>query len=693
MIRIIIFLCLFFGIKIGYSQSKLDFKTGKIQINVFHEKEIVEGTVSYIFEVVKKTDSIVIDAKQMHILNVYLNNKKHTFTYNDSQLILTSELLKGTSHKISIEYKAAPKKALYFVPTQNNRYQVWTQGQGKYSSNWVPSFDNMNEKVEFDLTIIADQQFDVIANGKQIRKKTVNGNRIEWVFDMEKPMSSYLLAFAMGTYDSLNLKSKSGIPIHLYYNLEDSLKIEPTYRHSVAIFDFLEEEIGYPYPWQNYKQIPVKDFLYAGMENTGTTIFSNVFVVDSIGYNDRNYVNVNAHELAHQWFGNLVTETDGKHHWLQEGFATYYALLAEKKIFGEDYFLYKLYENAEQLTAQSQENTNTSLLDDSANSLTFYQRGAWALYALNETIGPANFKVIIHNYLEKHKFRNVQTSDFLTVAEEVSGIDLSAYKKIWLEQPEFPSETALKLLTKHDFIKKYLFLAQQRTQPLAGKWSVLKEALKFPVNEYLGQEVVYQLNQDTSQEAIALLDQAFQSNNLYVRQAIATSVTKIPEALKASYEELLTDASYATVEAALYHLWVQYPSKRKIYLEKTQNIVGFNDKNVRLLWLLLALNTKDFNPEHHQKYYQELSEYTHQSYSFTTRENAFSYLQSIKSFSNPSLINLAQGTTHHHWRFRKFCRQLVDELLTDETYKKKYVALLPGMSPAYQTYINTKISE
>ena len=123
------------------------------------------------------------------------------------------------------------------------------------------------------------------------------------------------------------------------------------------MFDFLEEEIGVRYPWQNYKQVPVKDFLYAGMENTSATIFSDAFVVDSTAFVDKNYVNVNAHELAHQWFGDLVTETHGTHHWLQEGFATYYALLAEKDIFGDDYYYHKLYETSQQLVKAQETDT------------------------------------------------------------------------------------------------------------------------------------------------------------------------------------------------------------------------------------------------------------------------------------------------------------------------------------------------
>ncbi|UZO79891.1 M1 family metallopeptidase [Aquimarina sp. ERC-38] len=677
----------------SFSQNTVDFLKGNIDISIDPNKKKVEGRVLYTFKVIENTERIAIDAKKMRISQVLLEEQPVDFEYKEDKVVVSHSFRSNQNYKIAITYTTSPNKAMYFVKDQTGSHQVWTQGQGKYSSNWVPSFDDMNEKVEFDFTITAPKSYTIIANGQLVQKEVVKDQKLKWIFDMEKPMSSYLLALVVGTYNQLQLTSQSGTPISLYYHPADSTKVEPTYRHSVEIFDFLEKEIGYAYPWQNYKQIPVKDFLYAGMENTGTTIFSDAFVVDSIAFADRNYVNVNAHELAHQWFGNLVTETDGKHHWLQEGFATYYALLAEKKIFGEDYFLFKLYESAEQLTTQSRKENNTSLLDPKANSLTFYQRGAWALYALHQLIGDKNFKITIHNYLEKYQFKNVTTSDFIKVAQEVSGTDLTEYRRVWLEEKPFPSEKALKLLTKHDFIKQYLTLAQQRTQPLAGKWELLKKTLKFPVNDFMGQEVVYQLNEDTSAEAVALLDQAFESNNTYVRQAIATSITKIPNELQKQYEKLLKDPSYATIEAALYHLWIQYPSKRKLYLDQTKDFIGFTDNNIRLLWLVLAVSTSDYNTDRHQQYFQELSNYTSPKYSFSTRQNAFSYLQSLQSFSKPALENLAEGTAHHHWRFRKFCRQLLDELLKDSSYKKKYVDLLPNLSIADQTYLQLKLSE
>ncbi len=692
--RIILYVFLFFisfG-SIAQQTESVDFLKGQVDVNINAKEREVEGEVKYTFEILQDAKSIYIDAQKMKIEKVLLDGNKVNFEYDEKKLIIKSSFKANSNHSINIRYSTTPDKALYFVKDYQDNHQIWTQGQGKYTSNWLPSFDDMNEKVEFDLTINYRKGYEVITNGKLLKTESVNDSVQRWVYDMKHPMSSYLVAVAIGKYDKVVETSSSGIPLEMYFYPEDKDKFESTYRYSKRMFDFLEKEIGFPFTWQNYKQVPVKDFLYAGMENTGTTIFSDAFVVDETAFLDRNYINVNAHELAHQWFGDLVTATEGTHHWLQEGFATYYALLVEKEIFGEEYFLYKLYESAEQLTELSKTQNATSLLDPKASSLTFYQRGAWALYALRDLLGETSFKITIHNYLEKYKFQNVATDDFIGVAEEVSGKDLTEFKKLWLENIKFPSQEALVLLTKSTFIKDYLSLAQERTQPITGKWSTLANALKFPVNDYIGQEVVYQLGGKTTPEVIALYDKAFETNNIFVRQAIANTLSTIPKDLQEQYESLLKDASYATIEPALYHLWSNFLEKREEYLETTKDIVGFSDKNVRLLWLVLALSTQDYQIDNHQKFYNELSGYTAPKYHFSTRENAFSYLESLQAFSDQSLVHLIDGATHHNWRFRNACRKILDKLLKDEKYKKKYVVLKDELPKNQQKFILEKLT-
>lgn len=673
-------------------QIHVDFLENKTHIWVDAKSKEVKGEVKYTFKILKPVTSIYIDAQNMKVENVSLNGKKVNFEYDNKRIVIDSKFKIETKHSITITYRTTPKKALYFVKDYQGNDQIWTQGQGKYTSNWLPSFDDMNEKIEFDLTINFRKGYEVISNGKLIKTESVNDSIQSWHYDMQKPMSSYLVAFAIGKYDKTVETSASGIPLEAYYYPQDKDKYESTYRHNKEIFDFLEEEIGYAFPWQNYKQIPVKDFLYAGMENTGTTIFSDAFVVDETAFVDQNYINVNAHELAHQWFGDLVTETEGTHHWLQEGFATYYALLAEKKIFGEDYFLYKLYESAEQLTELSKTKNATSLLNPKASSLTFYQRGAWAIHALRSLIGDASFKISIHNYLEKYKYKNATTDDFITIASEVSGTDLTEFKKLWLENIKFPSQEALDILTRSEFIKNYLSLAQERTQPLAGKWGVLAKGLDFPTNDYIGQEVIYQLEGKAIPETIALYDKAFETNNIFVRQAIANTLSSVPGDLQKQYESLLKDPSYATIEPALYHLWSSFPEKRKEYLDLTKDIVGFTTKNVRVLWLVLALNTQDYQTEKHQNFYLELSGYTSPKYGFGTRENAFAYLESLQAFSDSALLHLVDGATHHNWRFRNSSRKILDKLLKNEKYKKKYVVLLVGLPKRQQEFLEKKLT-
>lgn len=677
--------------------DKADFSRIQAEVSIYPEKQEIEGDVLYIFNVLQPIDSIFIDAKNMQFSKVLLNGKEVEFSNSGKRLWLKQKFLPSEGNKLSLHYVVHPKQAMYFINWDAPEgvpavKQVWTQGQGKYTSNWLPSFDDMDEKTEFDLGINFRNGYEVIANGELQQKKALNDSITHWQFDMKKPMSSYLVAVAAGKYREKELSSETGIPLKLYYKPTDSLKAEPTYRYSKKIFDFLVNEIGVAYPWQNYKQIPVQDFLYAGMENTGTTIFSNALVTDSIGFKDRNYVNVNAHELAHQWFGDLVTEESGRDHWLQEGFATYYALLAEREIFGDDYYYWKLYQSAEELKKLSDSGKGESLLNPKASSLTFYQKGAWALHMLREKVGDEAFRKAVRNYLKTYAFKNVTTENFIAEVEKASGQDLSDFMNDWLRQSAFKANAALNSLKQSEFMKKYLDLAALRENPLLQKAKLLEKALDFPVNEYLGQEVVYQLSGETSEEAIDLYKKAFETNNVFVRQAIALGMDEIPQQFRSEYESLLKDDSYLTKEAALMNLWLQFPDGRSKYLEQTKRVEGFYDKNVEMLWLTLNLVTPEYDPGQKREIFQRLSGYTAAWHPAEVRENAFGYLYQIDSFTDQNLRDLLEGTTHHDYKFRNFCRELLDKLLEDDQYHQKFLELKGSLSAELQEQLNKKLN-
>ena len=448
-----IILAIFFGcctvICVGQHQEKVDFIHAQVTINLNPIEKKVTGNVAYNFKVKKQVDSIFLDAKNMELASVTLGGKKIKYAYDNNRLIIKKRFKASTRHTVEIAYETKPKQTVYFLGWEDedpDNDQIWTQGQGKYTSHWLPSFDDMNEKVEFDVTLFFKEDYTVLSNGVLKERNTLEKGLNSWHFDMQHPMSSYLLAFAIGKYTRTDRVSASGIPLQLYSYPEDSIRIEPTFRYSKQIFDFLEHEIGVPYPWQNYKQVPVRDFLYAGMENTGTTLFSDAYVVDSIGFVDQNYVNINAHELAHQWFGDLVTEVDASHHWLHEGFATYYAYLAEKEIFGTDYFYWKLYHSAVALEQMSSDGKGEYLTNPKASSLTFYEKGAIALFMLKEEVGAPAFKEGVKHYLKQYKYKNVTVNSFITAVEKASGKELSNFKKVWLTGKTFPADDVFRAL-------------------------------------------------------------------------------------------------------------------------------------------------------------------------------------------------------------------------------------------------------
>ncbi|HIB48415.1 MAG TPA: M1 family peptidase [Flavobacteriaceae bacterium] len=680
---LILFLC---TVATCFSQQTevVDFKKVTALIFPSASEQNVKGEYILEFEILKNTDSVFVDAKNMTLR--YFSADGIEAEATDDALIFRGNFKAGQTYKVNLSYTAEPKQTLYFTGNQ-----IWTQGQGKYTSHWLPSIDDMNDKIEFDIQYFAEKGETVVANGKLYDSVLLPPSKT-YRFDMQKPMASYLVAFAMGNYKKRETVSNSGVPIELYLSEEDTANFEPTYRYTKEIFDFLETEIGVSYPWQNYKQVPVRDFLYAGMENTTATIFSEAFVVDSIAFVDRNYVNVNAHELAHQWFGNLVTETSGTHHWLQEGFATYYALLAEREIYGDDYYYWKLYQTAEQLKSLSDEGKGQSLLDPNASSLTFYEKGAWALHTLRELIGNTAFRKAIQTYLAKYSFKNVTTENFLDEVRAATTMDISAWEKDWLQQTAFKAEQAFNSLLKSSFIKKYFELNRLAALPLSEKKIQLTTALTFP-DDFIGQEAVYQLVGEPIEETVPLYKKGFESKNILVRQAIALSLAEIPIALKTDYESLLNDASYVTQEAALYGLWTNFPEDRAMYLDAMKNSIGFQDKNIRQLWLTLAIVSPAYNETAKPRYIDELRSYTSPAYSFEVRQKAFGYINEIQLYDETVVNNLVNASVHHNWRFRNTARQLLDEVLKNPGIKEALKRTMNSFTNAEKNYLSRIFSE
>ncbi len=407
----------------------------KLEINPYLKQ--INGQLTYLIKIKENTPEIQFDAPGIKTRKVKTGCFKSAYKQTDKLLIINKKFKKGKTYTIKITYRANPKKAMYFTGwKKGGRQQIWTQGQGKNNSHWLPTNDDQNDKFTWTFQITFPKAYQVISNGIMTGIKANNDSLNTYTYRQNQPAPAYLIFVGAGKYLQNKILTHTQIPV---YNFRyKGITNDKTYYKSQEIFDFIVQQIGVKYPWENYKQVPCRDFLYGGMENVSATSFNgDRYVVDSIAFNDDNFVNVSAHELTHQWFGDLVTGKSSADHWLHEGFATYYARLNDAHIFGKNYNDFKVYQYDRQIIAAQNQDT-IPLHRPNASSLTYYQKGAKIVSMLRQEIGDQNYRKLIKVFLSKYAFQNASISDFRKELYQITGDSLNNFFKRWFEQTSIP---------------------------------------------------------------------------------------------------------------------------------------------------------------------------------------------------------------------------------------------------------------
>ena len=424
----------------------VDFIHMRLQVSFDCKAGLVKGKVTHTFKPLRENvDSIYLDGPGIKIVSATLNGKV-VKTLSDKQgiWVFTGKTLHPNElDSLSLVYEASPRKGLYFIgwndPAGISRKQIWTQGQGIDNRNWIPCYDEMNDKITTDMIVVIDAAYKVLSNGNKISEKLNKDGTQTWHYQLLKPYAPYLIMLGIGDYAILDTKYKSGVPLHLYYYPEWKDRVPVTYQYSEQMIDFFEKEIGVNYPWPSYSQIPVQEFMYGAMENVTATVFGDFLFVDERGNSDRGYVGVNAHELAHQWFGDFITAKSDAHHWLQESFATYYDALFERNVYGENHFNWQ--RRNDQNSALSEAlNNDFPIAHSQAGSARHYPKGSFVLNMLKYVVGGKEaYNRGVKNYLDKHAYGNVISEDLLSSFEETTGMDLHWFWEQWVYHGGEPS--------------------------------------------------------------------------------------------------------------------------------------------------------------------------------------------------------------------------------------------------------------
>jgi aminopeptidase N len=389
-----------------------------------------------------------LDGVELAVEAVTSSQKIAAFQATDKKVIITfaDPIPAGQESTVTIKYSVRPRKGLYFRTAEMGYHpedtHLWTQGEPIEARYWYPSFDSPNEKFTSEITCRVPAGMVVLSNGKMMSEEKQAGSdlvAVRWL--QEKPHVNYLICLVAGHLKKVEDKYKD-IPLAFYTPASQIEQAIHSFKDTKDMMAFFEKEIGVAYPWAKYYQVCVDDFGWGGMENTSLTTLNDRTLHTPEFETLRSSQGLVAHELAHQWFGDLVTCKDWSHLWLNEGFASYYDLLYENHKNGRDKFLYDLYQSAKGIIGQSDQTNAVVRRDYNEPEQQFgyqvYPKGAWVLHMLRSQLGEDLYRRCIKTYLERHQYGSVVTEDLNAVFEELSGRSFDQFFDQWVYHASQP---------------------------------------------------------------------------------------------------------------------------------------------------------------------------------------------------------------------------------------------------------------
>ncbi len=362
------------------------------------------------------------------------------------RVFLPSPAERGARAQVEVRYDIRePRAGLRFVRPgagSGSRYhQLWSQGQPEEARFWFPCHDSPHEKATSEVVARVPRGFTAVSNGRLVSKETRGGQSV-FHWRMERPHALYLISLAVGRFARVERRA-DGVPVIFYCEEGREEEAARGLGKTAKALEFFSRMTGVSYPYPQYSQVAAAEFP-GGMENTTSTTQTDAVLIDKRAGLDTDLDLLVAHELAHQWFGDLVTCRDWSHAWLNEGFATYFEILFQAHDKGPDEADYELHRNAHlyfeedarryrrPVVCQSYRNP-WSLFDRHT-----YEKGAWVLHMLKRELGDEIWWRAVGEYLRRHKDQSVETGDFAAVLSEISGKNLEPFFDQWLHRPGYP---------------------------------------------------------------------------------------------------------------------------------------------------------------------------------------------------------------------------------------------------------------
>ncbi len=446
-------------------------------------------------------DTLVLDSRGPAIQSVTVNGQNAAFTLEEGKLRITLPTPAPMGAEVTVvvrytlDYSANKGEGLTFSPGKPDGKgpteqftQVHAQGQAELNSRWFPCHDFPNERLATELIVTVPQSTDehpwvVVSNGR-LESKTDNADgTTTWHWNQALPHAPYLVTLAIAKFAVIELggptSARPGLPMPIYVPIGTEETATVVFEDTARMVTFFEKLFDEPYPWDMYAQVCVRDFAAGGMENTSATLLYANVATSKPGSQD----DLIAHELAHQWFGDLITCKSWEHLWLNEGWATFAEALwveeeARQQHPDDPAMARKAYMRSIAQAAQGLRRTNrataprfTAMVSNrySDPDRVFskmdnpYSKGALVLHMLRQRLGDDAFFKGVRLYVDRFRLGTVETDDFRRVLEEVSGHSLEQFFETYALRPGIPK---LAVDLAWDQGTSVLTISAEQTQPI-----------------------------------------------------------------------------------------------------------------------------------------------------------------------------------------------------------------------------------
>ncbi len=422
-----------------------------LELTVDFRKKILSGSVKLDIKSAEDAKEIILDTRDLKIEKVLVDGKEEKFLLADSIPFMGQALkipITHSSKNVTVFYSSSPDASAvqWLLPEQTAGGKspfLFTQSEAILARTWVPIQDSPGIRFTYEATIHVPSNLMAVMSAENPQQKNSTGT---YKFVMPQPVPAYLMALAVGDIEFKPIDQRTGV-------YAEKITIDKAVNEFADLPKMVEaaEKLYGPYAWGRYDVIVLPpSFPFGGMENPRLT-----FATPTILAGDRSLTSLIAHELAHSWSGNLVTNATWNDFWMNEGFTVYFENRIMEALYGKDFAdmqaLLGLEDLKETLDELGDTSADTHLKlnlegrdpDDGMNDIA-YEKGHFLLLLIEQTVGREKFDVFLKNYFKEHSFQTITTEEFLKeYHEKLIGSDSSLAAKIkiedWIYKPGLPA--------------------------------------------------------------------------------------------------------------------------------------------------------------------------------------------------------------------------------------------------------------